>query len=66
MHRFQEVFRQESSNLEDLIENKDVYIKEKSGNFDDIMKGYFADAAGPFRYRTVADNIPSFLFEMFD
>ena len=37
MHSYQEIFRQESINLDELIENKDIYIKEKSGYFDEIM-----------------------------
>ena len=30
------------------------------------MKEYLENAKGPFKYRTVADNIPSLLFEIFD
>jgi hypothetical protein len=61
-----QLFKNESSQEKDLIENRDIFIKEKSGNFLDYINGYVSDALGPFKYRTIAENVPSFLFEIFD
>jgi hypothetical protein len=30
------------------------------------LKGYQDDARGPFKYKTISDNVPKLLFEIFD
>lgn len=74
-----ELFRKETSDMEEVVKSKEIYvkvitikiqyifsIKEKSGSFEEILKSYLEDAKGPYKYRIVSDHIPSLLFELFD
>ena len=66
MAKYKEIFSDESRNLDDMIQQRDIFIKSKSSQFEEILSSYIQEAIGPYKYKTIADVVPSFLFELFD
>ncbi|KAM3141872.1 hypothetical protein pb186bvf_005958 [Paramecium bursaria] len=66
MAKYKEIFSDESKNLDDMIQQRDIFIKSKSSQFEEILSSYIQEAIGPYKYKTIADVVPSFLFELFD
>lgn len=66
MTSFWNILQDESKKADEIVSQKDVYIKKMQAQYEETFDAYQKDAVGPYKYRTVAEYVPQLLFQMFD